>query len=557
LCVYCYEATRTIVLGYSALKLMSIRFSSEVAKIIAGQVALGSSGRHDNNISTMATLSIATLKAEGAGPRYEQIADALCEAIRTGELKPGDRLPTVRQLASDLGVSLTTVTAAFKSLAESGWTRGEVGRGTFVAERGGHESAPSLAQGSAFTNACRWPAVKTPWRRRALVSLIGRLRSACPDATNCSFGGPGPSLLPLRIIKRHWMSAFDAITNADLQYKNVEPIEQLSTVLPARLRADGIPVNPGDLVIGTSAQQMIGLATDVISRLDGRSEPVFAVEQPGYYTIFDTWDNAGIRMIGVDSDQYGARPDSLESAIRAGANAVLLTPRALNPTGACWTPERLRALGDVLSRHSHVIAMEDDHFGDLAGEPAGSLLADSRVEDRVIYIRSFSKSLAPVLRLSIAAARPRLKTPLQDAKGYADGWSSRLLQRVLAGVLQDDALPAWLDRARHTYRTRRECVAEVIANCRIPGVVAWPARDGVNLWIHLPSGFDASEVIERAAALGVLVAPGEVFYLSPGHSNVVRFNVGSVETERVSECADLLVRAIRQSGAASSTAIHV
>jgi GntR family transcriptional regulator/MocR family aminotransferase len=520
-------------------------------------VALALTDGHHNNIGTMATLTIASLKTEGAAPRYEQIADALCQAIRTGELKPGDRLPTVRQLASDLGVSLTTVTAAFKSLAESGWTRGEVGRGTFVSERGKYESASSLSQASAIPNGYRWPAVKTPWRRRALVSLIGRLRSAFPKATNCSFGGPGPSLLPLRIIKRHWISSFDDVTNADLQYKNAEAIEELADILPPRLSADGIPVNYGELVVGTSAQQFIALSTDVISRLRGNGEVVFAVEQPGYYTIFDAWDQAGVRMIGVESDQHGARPESLDSAIREGANAVLLTPRALNPTGASWTPERRRALGDVLSRHSHVIAIEDDHFGDLADQQSGSLLADPRVEDRVIYIRSFSKSIAPDLRLSIAGARPRLKTLLQDAKSHADGWSSRLLQRVLAGVLQDDALRLWLDRTRNTYRTRRECVAEVMANSGIPGLVVWPARDGVNLWIHLPSGFDAGEVIERAAVLGVLVAPGEVFYLSPGHSNVVRFNVGSVETERVSDCAELLVKAIRQSVGASSTAIHV
>lgn len=515
--------------------------------------------RHDNNISTMSTLSIGSLKSQGAAPQYEQIANAVCQAIRAGEVKPGDRLPTVRRLAADLGVSLTTVAAAFKSLAESGWTRGEIGRGTFVAERGGYESASSHLPMSAFPSAPppRWPAVKTPWRRRALVSLIGRLRAAFPDATNCSFGGPAPSLLPLKIIKRHWISAFDDVTNADLQYKNVEPIEQLASILPARLSAEGIPVRNGDLVVGASAQQFIGLATDVARRLAEHREVVFAVEQPGYYTIFDTWDYAGVRMIGVESDQYGARPESLEAAIRAGANAVLLTPRALNPTGASWTPERLRALGDVLSRYPGVIAIEDDHFGDLADQQAGSLLADPRVEDRVIYVRSFSKSIAPDLRLSVAAARPRLKALLQDQKSHADGWSSRLLQRVLAGVLEDQALPLWLDRARHMYRTRREHVAEVIESSGIPGVVVWPARDGVNLWIQLPSGFDASEVIERAAELGVLVAPGEVFYLSPGHSNVVRFNVGSVETERVAICAELLVKAIRRSDTASSTSIHV
>jgi GntR family transcriptional regulator/MocR family aminotransferase len=452
---------------------------------------------------------------------------------------------------------LTTVTAAFKSLAEDGWTRGEIGRGTFVVERGGYEPASSPHAVTVFANARGWPGVKSPWRRRALVSLMSRLRSTFPDATNCSFGGPDPSLLPLKLIKRHWKAVFDDITDRDLQYKTTDPVEVLEEVLTARLSAQGIPVKGGDLVVGTSAQQFMALATYVASRLGGPREAVFAVEQPGYYTIFDTWDHAGARMIGIETDEEGARPESLESAIRAGANAVLLTPRAHNPTGASWTPERLQALADVLSQHPHVLAVEDDHFGDIAEEQAGSLLADPRVENRVIYIRSFSKAIAPDLRLSLAAARPRLKTLLQEAKSHADGWSSRLLQRVLARVLQDPGLASWLGRVRQTYRIRRERVAEVLANCGLPGVVIWPGRDGVNLWIHLPSGIDAHEVIERAAALGVLVAPGEVFYLLPGHSDVVRFNVGSVESERASVCAGLLVKAIQQSGGARSTAIHV
>lgn len=508
-----------------------------------------------NNVSTMSTLvSIASLKSECAAPRYEQIANAVSHAIRSGQLKPGDRLPTVRALASDLGVSLTTVTAAFKSLAESGWTRGEIGRGTFVSHRGACDSgiASVSVPGTHLS-----PRTRTPWRRRALVSLMERLRSSFPKAINCSFGGPGASLLPLKFIKRHWLAAFDDVSNSDLQYKTVDPIDSLKDVLTRHLIADSIPANSGDLLVGTSAQQFMMLATNVIGRLGGLPEPVIAVEQPGYYTIFDAWDHAGVRMIGVETDGNGALPESVESAIRNGANAVLLTPRAHNPTGASWTPQRLRALGDVLSRFPRVLAIEDDHFGDLAQDPAGSLLADSRVEERVVYIRSFSKSIAPDLRLSVAVARPQLKTLLQESKTHADGWSSRLLQRVLAGVLQDDGLGVWLDRVRTTYRTRRERVADVLANCGIPGVEVWHARDGVNVWIHLPSGFDAGEVIERGASLGVLAAPGEVFYLSPGHSDVVRFNVGSVETERVSVCAELLVKAICQSGGSRSTAIYV
>ncbi|HEY6987055.1 MAG TPA: PLP-dependent aminotransferase family protein [Bryobacteraceae bacterium] len=501
-------------------------------------------------------LSTGSLKPDGA-PRYEQIADNVCQAIRTGQLKPGDRLPTLRRFAAELGVSLTTVTAAFKSLAEDGWTRGEIGRGTFVAERGRYESASSSPAASGVTNARRYPGVKSPWRRRALVGLMDRLRSTFANAANCSFGGPDPSLLPVKLIKRHWKSAFDDVKNRDLQYKNADPIEILKEILPARLSREGIPAAGGDLVIGTSAQQFMTLATDVAGRLGGRREAVVGVEQPGYYTMFDTWDHAGIRMIGIETDEYGARPESLEAAIRSGANAVLLTPRAHNPTGASWTLQRRRALGDVLSQYPHVLAIEDDHFGDIAEHQVGSLLADTRLEERVIYIRSFSKSIAPDLRLSVAAARPRLKMLLQEAKSHADGWSSRLLQRVLARVLQDEELASWLGRVRQIYRVRRKRVAGVLANCGVPDVVIRPAHDGVNLWIHLPCDCDATEVIERAAALGVLVAPGEVFYLSPGHSDVVRFNVGSVETERASTCAELLVKAIQQSGGARSTAIHV
>lgn len=499
--------------------------------------------------------NIDDLNTSAARPRYEQITDMFCQAIRAGQLKPGDRLPTVRQLAAELGVSLTTITAAFKRLADGGWTRGEIGRGTFVAERIGSESNSQPLVASMPATSHR--GVKSPWRRRALMNLMDRLRSEFPDAIDCSTGRPDPALLPLRLLKRHWRFAFEDITHRDLQYKTADPADELVSILSARLCSDGVPVKSADLVVGTSAQQFMALATDVLSRHGCTREAVVAVEQPGYSTIFDTWDRIGARMVGVEMDREGARPESLKAAIAAGATAVLLTPRAHNPTGASWTPERMRSLGEVLGQHTDVVAIEDDHFGDIAEGRVGSLLSDGRVEDQVIYVRSFSKSIAPDLRLSVAAARPRLRMLLQEAKSHADGWSSRLLQRVLARVLQDEELASCLSRARQTYQNRRERAAGALTGCGVSGIVTWPGRDGVNLWIHLPSGLDATEVIERAAALGVLVAPGEVFYLLPGHSDVVRFNAGSVETERVAACAELLVKAIQQSGGARSTVIHV
>lgn len=500
-------------------------------------------------------VTIPQLGTEGSAPQYEQIADAFCQAIEAGQLRPNERLPTVRGLASELNVSLKTVAAAYKSLTQQGWTRGEIGRGTFVAER--HDETFGRRHNAATSRSSRRPGRKSPWRRRALANLVHRLRSAYPDATNCSFGGPDGALLPVNLIKRHWKAVSSSLTGQDLQYQTADPIEELTSILPARLVRDGIPIDAADLIIGTSAQQMIGLVAEVVCRTHNSGDAVFAVEQPGYSTMFDTWDRVSVRMIGFEMNEDGGSLESLESAIQAGANAVLFTPRAQNPTGCSWTPRHLRALGDLLHRYPGVVAIEDDHFGEVSEARAGSLLADRRIEERVVYLRSFSKAIAPDLRLCLAAARSPLKTLLQEAKGDADGWSSRLLQRVLAGVLQDPELDPWLSQVRQAYRDRRERAVEVLTTSAPPGVHVWPGRDGVNLWIHLPSGIDAIEVIERAAALGVIVAPGDVFYLSPGRHDVIRFSVGSVDSDKASHCAEILVEAVRQSVGKPSTTIHV
>lgn len=144
-------------------------------------------------------------------PRYEQLASRIEQAIASGELRPGDRLPTVRQFVRDLKVSATTVTACFELLVERGLVRAEVGRGTFVArpeERpaGAKIENAALAglparpfQPLSFPTA---PALK-PWRRRALMSASSRLRAACADAVECSTGRPDPALLPLSVVRRH------------------------------------------------------------------------------------------------------------------------------------------------------------------------------------------------------------------------------------------------------------------------------------------------------------------------------------------------------------------
>lgn len=501
------------------------------------------------------------LRAGTGTPRYEKIAAAFEEAIVSGRLRAGARLPTVRQLSLDLGVGSATVAAAYKLLTIQGWIRGEVGRGTFVSglpranpdraqvARAGLPVAPH--QGRPTTR------LSTPWRRRALYTSTTRLRNTYPALMDCTSGRPDASLLPLAVLRRAWHAAIDATDHGDLQYAGPEPIQPLVQVLVPRLMADHILARETNLLIGSSAQQLMGLTLAVAATLFRRTPLVVAVEEPGYQTIYDTIERAGYRLVGMEVDEQGAVPASLDAALHAGAHAALFTPRVHNPTGASWTIGRLAALADVLAAHPDVIAVEDDHLADLATTSAGSLINDRRIDERVVYIRSFAKTIAPDLRMAAAVARPRLRAMLAEAKSFADGWSSRLVQQALANILADDELPQVLATARSAYAARRTAALEILTPQLAPVGGMASGCDGVNLWVHLPPGTDALEVIEHAAAHGVLAAPGEPFFIRPGHGDVVRLSIGQVNAEQAATAAAVLAQTARTTVSTVPVAISV
>lgn len=480
-------------------------------------------------------------ETDGGSPRYERIAAAFESAIAAGTLLPGERLPPVRRLAKDLTVSGGTVTAAYDLLDRRGWTRGEVGRGTFVVgpPMVGTERGRKDGRGGFTTHR---PTLRgaSPWRRRALAISSERLREAHPDAIDCSSGKPDAALLPLTVLRRAWTAAIAETGSSDLQYAGPDPVDVLARELVPRLDADGVAARASDLVVGSSAQQLMVLGLAVAKARRGAAEFAVAVEEPGYQTAFDTFERAGYQLIGVEVDVLGAVPESLAAALAAGASAALFIPRAHNPTGASWSARRRADLADVLAAYPGVVAVEDDQFAGLAVAHAGSLLSDRRIDDRVVHIRSFAKAIAPDLRLAVAVAQPRLRALLAEAKSFADGWSSRVAQRALAWALADEELEAVLATARDAYAARRSAVLDALGTAWAPFVGDTTGIDGVNVWIRLPPGTDAADVIERAAAHGVVFAPGEPFYVRPGHNSALRLSIGGVDVAQAAEAGRTL-----------------
>jgi GntR family transcriptional regulator/MocR family aminotransferase len=191
-----------------------------------------------------------------------------------------------------------------------------------------------------------------------------------------------------------------------------------------------------------------------------------------------------------------------------------------------------------------MIIIEDDQIAELATSALGSLISDARLQDRVIYIRSFAKTIAPDLRLAAALASPRLSGMLAEAKSFADGWSSRLAQRALALALNDPETDELLQYAKSAYGARRSIVLSTLRQHLSNLDLSIECRDGLNVWISLPQGFDASEVVERAAKNQVLVVSGEPFFLHPGNDSWIRMSISQLTSEEAELAANRLANTI-------------
>jgi DNA-binding transcriptional MocR family regulator len=209
----------------------------------------------------------------------------------------------------------------------------------------------------------------------------------------------------------------------------------------------------------------------------------------------------------------------------------MLTPRGQNPTGASWTATRRAALAAVLGRVPDAVAIEDDHAADATLTPAATLITDPLLRSRTVHIRSFSKAIAPDLRVAVAVAGPSLRGLVVEEKGYVDGWTSRIAQRTLARVLRDGELPRLVEHAAREYAHRRDAAVAALEASDLVAAGGWVIRpaDGMNVWVQLPPGVDEATVLDRLAREGFVGTPGECFRLRPGSSGHVRLTVSTVD----------------------------
>lgn len=204
-------------------------------------------------------------------------------------------------------------------------------------------------------------------------------------------------------------------------------------------------------------------------------------------------------------------------------------------------------LADILAESRNVWVLEDDYFAELAAARPGSLSKDKRLRDRVVHVRSFSKSIGPDLRTAVAYVGASLRSAFLEERSYADGWTSVFAQRTLAAVLANPELDARLTEAADQYRGNRDAAIDRMSRRLDASSLPSQETEGLHIWLRLPSGARSGGVVEEVAGQGVLIADGEPFFLVPGHRDFVRINVGAAEPGHIAQISEAILRAIDES----------
>lgn len=424
------------------------------------------------------------------------IAGAFSRAIRAGELAPGDRLPTVRGVAAELGVSPATVSAAWQALRRTGLVVSRGRAGTYVRD------------------------TPTPWLSPRQRGLVG----AGPDGLrlDLSRGTPDPTLLPDLGPALHRVSQ----RAGTLAYQEEPVLPDLREVLEA------------SWPYPTEAITVVDGATDGVTRM---LEQVVSygdrvvLESPGFPPFFDLVEALGAEVVPVDLDADGITPDSLRRAVDARPVAVVLQPRAHNPTGVSTTIARAEQLVRVLRRRRADLPwiVEDDHSSGISVAPDVSLGA--WLPERVVHVRSYSKSHGPDLRIAALGGPSEIVDRIVARRMLGPAWTSRMLQTILLDLLTSSQSLDQVGEARRQYMARQRTLVGALGALGIDTAVP----DGINLWLSVR---DERAAMVHLAASGIRVAGGSPFLATDGAA-FVRVTSGLVSPDDADDVAAALAAA--------------
>jgi 2-aminoadipate transaminase len=384
------------------------------------------------------------------------------------------------------------------------------------------------------------------------IRKVGDIGLAARDVISLAPGYPDPTLFAWDEIRD---IAGSILTGADptvLQYGATRGYRPLIEALPELLDRRAIKAVPDDIIITTGSQQALDLCARVF--LDAGDAAL--VELPAYTGAMTSFWNAQGHLVGVQQDPAGIDIADLDRVVLRERSAgrrvafVYVVPNFQNPTGLLMTLAR-RAELLAWAGARDVLIIEDDPYGALYFDDVATaaetrpIKADDR-DGRVVYLSSFSKTVAPGFRVAWITASPSLIARLEIAKQSADLCSSAIDQRFVYEIRRQGIMESRLASLRDAYQRKRTVLEQALRR-ELGAHVTWPEpKGGFFLWASFVNGLDTDALLRRAIAHGVVFVPGSAFYVEPRHVDKARLSFSEQPAARIETAVARLAGAVRE-----------
>ncbi|HUV15458.1 MAG TPA: PLP-dependent aminotransferase family protein [Pelolinea sp.] len=371
-----------------------------------------------------------------------------------------------------------------------------------------------------------------------------------PDVISFAGGMPAPEVFPIEQFKQACVKVLDENGPACLQYGSTDGYLPLREMIARHTGRYGINVTSDNILITSGSQQ----ALDLIGKIFINPGDRVLVESPTYVGAIQAWRAYGAEFIPVPFDGDGMRTDDLEARLRAGPKFIYVLPNFQNPTGVTLSYERRLKLIELADRYG-VPIIEDDPYGQLRYEgenlPAIEVLdSQTRLQSdcysgNVIYLSTFSKTLAPGIRLAWVIAPPEIINKLMLAKQGADLHTSTFNQIVAHEVAKGGFLNKHVKLIRQVYKERLDVMIETLSE-HMPASIKWTKpQGGLFLWVTAPDFINCQDLFDDAVKEKVAFVPGITFYAEGGGHNSMRLNFSNATPEKINEGIARLSRVMK------------
>ena len=471
--------------------------------------------------------------ATDKGFLYEQVSTDIHQLIQHGTYLTGDRLPSLRQLCSDYEVSLATAVQAYEYLQEQGVIESRPKSGYYVCEHREVAKAPALSR----------PGVRPKKVNVAQLAMSLVEESRQTGLIKLGAAIPAPELLPLGPLSRAMAGVARREYLAAGSYEQAEGNLGLRKQIVKLMRDAGVRAHPDDVVITNGCLEALNLA---LRQLTSPGDTV-AIESPTYFGLLQIIESLGLKALELPTHPSdGIDLNALQSALEKNTiKCCLLVPTYSNPLGACIPESQRQVLVDILSRHD-VPVIEDDEYGFLsyASKRPKAIKAYEK-NSNIIYCSSFSKTIAPGLRLGWMLAG-RYSEQIRYQK-FLDNISTAIhTQLAMTEFLAKGNFRRSVRNASRIYQRRMERLRYWITEYFPEETRITNPQGGFILWLELPKDVDSLALYQEARNQKITITPGLLFSPQPQYDHHIRLSCGVVEGERARRSIQKLGKLIQE-----------